>query len=322
MAESTETLTELLEAALCEFEDGIVILDSESRVLFWNPAATLLSGFLGAAMLGRPLPGDFYRHAPERQVPSPAKRQTPNEEPAEIHPERPALVDLRHSQGHSLPVMLRSTPLRNSLGRRFGTLLRFHPVEEIDTLPHGDTSEDGGHEHRIQESQEDMRDRVDEAWREWIADGVPFGVLWIAVDQAGVLRKTHGRDASEAMLAILERTLLHGLRPAEILRLWGTHEFLAVCHERTPELLEAHAQRLCSVARTADFRWWGDRIHLTVSIGAAQADAPDHEPNQAGNLHRLLKRAQKGMQASSLAGGNRATLLQKSGTGGPECSQS
>jgi GGDEF domain-containing protein len=86
-----------------------------------------------------------------------------------------------------------------------------------------------------------MENRLDEAWREWINSAVPFGLLWINVDQAAMLRKTHGRDASEAMLAIVERTLLHGLRPTEILGRWGTHEFLVLCHERTPEMLEAHA---------------------------------------------------------------------------------
>jgi chemotaxis protein MotA len=32
---------------------------------------------------------------------------------------------------------------------------------------------------------------------------------------------------------------------------------------------------LAGLARTADFRWWGDRVSLTVSIGAAQADPRD-----------------------------------------------
>jgi hypothetical protein len=33
--------------------------------------------------------------------------------------------------------------------------------------------------------------------------------------------------------------------------------------------LAAHAQVLAG--RISDFRWWGDRLSLTVSIGAAQA---------------------------------------------------
>jgi diguanylate cyclase (GGDEF)-like protein len=138
-------------------------------------------------------------------------------------------------------------------------------------------------------------------------------LLWISVDQAAMLRKTHGRDASEAMLAIVERTLLHGLRPAEILGRWGTSEFLVVSHERTVEMLEVHARHVMGLARTADFRWWGDRVQLTVSIGAGQAA-------EADTLRNLLKRAQYAMQESACAGGNRVT--KSSSTEERECSQS
>jgi diguanylate cyclase (GGDEF)-like protein len=213
--------------------------------------------------------------------------------------------------------MLRCTPLRDELGKRFGMLVRFHPIEEIDSLPHGTTDLDNGHEHRIEESQADMEDRLDEAWREWSTNGVPFGLLWISVDQAATLRKTHGRDASEAMLTILERTMLHGLRPTEILSRWGTNEFLVISHERSVEMLEKHANHVCSLAHTADFRWWGDRVPLTVSIGAAQAA-------ESEALRLLLQRSQKGMQAGTQSGGNQVVLNGTGGgtEGGVECSQS
>jgi diguanylate cyclase (GGDEF)-like protein len=188
-------------------------------------------------------------------------------------------------------------------------MLRFHPTEEIDTLPHGANEENGGHENRVEQSQADMEDRLDEAWREWTNNSIPFGLLWITVDQAAMLRKTHGRDASEAMLAILERTLLHGLRPSEILGRWGSNEFLVLCHEHTVEMLVAHAHRIGGLSRTADFRWWGDRISLTVSIGAAHAAEGD-------NLKRLLMRAQRGMQESAYAGGNLVTFKKSSSTEG------
>jgi hypothetical protein len=51
-------------------------------------------------------------------------------------------------------------------------------------------------------------------------------------------------------------------------------------------MLAAHAQALAGLARTADFRWWGDRVSLTVSIGAAQADSSE-------TLANLLERAHK-----------------------------
>ena len=321
MAENTEILAEILEAALSELEEGIGVLDGESQVLFWNPAAAAITGYPSPELLSRCLPTDFYQVDAHHQAIDQA-REGAEHPPVPISGpkagadpgERPILVNLRHRQGYSLPAMLRSTPLRNSLGKRFGTLLRFHPVEEIDTLPHGVKEENGGHENRVEQSQAEMEDRLDEDWQEWAANAVPFGLLWITVDQAAMLRKTHGRDASEAMLAIIERTLLHGLRPTEILGRWGDNEFLVLCHARTAEMLETHAHHLAGLARTADFRWWGDRVSLTVSIGVAQAA-------EGESLRCLLKRAQRGMQAGSYAGGNLVTTS-TSRMEGQECSQS
>jgi PAS domain S-box-containing protein len=94
---------------------------------------------------------------------------------------------------------------------------------------------------------------------------------------------------------------------------WGTDEFLVIAHERTGEMLAAHARTLAGLARTADFRWWGDRVQLTVSVGACQAD-----PGEGAALAEVLKRAQKAMEASIHAGGN--TITQASGR--KTCSQS
>jgi diguanylate cyclase (GGDEF)-like protein/PAS domain S-box-containing protein len=314
MVESGEDRAEILAAALCQLEEGIAVLDAGSRVLFWNPAAEAITGYLSADLLSRTLPSDAYIVDSEHHAVHAAHGKTvPGAQDNGGQIERPLLVILRHKQGHSLPAMLRRTPLRDALGKRFGTLLRFHPVEEIDTLPHGALDEDGARENRVESSQAGMEERLDEAWQEWHTNAVPFGLLWINVDQAAMLRKTHGRDAADAMLEIVERTLLHALKPTEILGRWGTHEFLVLCHERTPEMLDAHAHRLGSMARTADFRWWGDRVSLTVSIGAAHA-AEDE------SLRSLLLRAQRGMQESIYLGGNH--IVSKAFKGGRECSQS
>ena len=149
-------------------------------------------------------------------------------------------------------------------------------------------------------SQADFKDRLETEFEDFARGGQPFGVLWITVDQAHELRKTHGARACEAMLEKVERSLAHGLRPGEELGRWGDDEFLVLSHERTAEMLAAHAQLLAGLARTADFRWWGDRVSITVSIGAAQAE-------QIGTLVDLLERAKAAMFSSFHAGGNHIT---------------
>jgi len=187
--------------------------------------------------------------------------------------------------------------LRDGLGGRLGTAVVFHPAESLDALPRGECGEAAG----VEESQADLEERIEEVFADFTGAGVPFGVLWITVDQAHELRRTHGAQACEAMLDKVERAMLNGLRPTEEMGRWGDDEFLVLSHERTPEMLADHAQRLAGAARTAEFRWWGDRVSLTVSIGAAQAEA-------AETLAQLLGRAQAAMVSSIHEGGNHITL--------------
>jgi diguanylate cyclase (GGDEF)-like protein len=324
---------EMLEAALDLLDEGVAVLDGQSGVVFWNKAAAALTGHRPADMLSRPLPGDLYRvdsgHLRQSADAAAEARARGDADKArtgfggavigyadglraavpvaaDAMLERPALVAMRHHQGHTLPAMLRRMPLRDALGEQVGAALLFYAVEAMDGLPHGASGEGVG----VERSQADMEDRLDDASHQWAANGVPFGLLWLTVDQAAGLRRTHGRDACEAMLGIVEQTLVRGLRPSETIGRWGNDEFLVLCHERTTEMLVEHAHRLAGLARTAEFRWWGDRVNLTVSIGTGQA-------TEGETLLSLLNRVQQAMQAGSQAGGNQVTQAR-----GQACSQS
>jgi GGDEF domain-containing protein len=178
-----------------------------------------------------------------------------------------------------------------------GTAVVFHLAEAVDSLPHGGCSEESG----LEASREEITEQARSAFEDFVERFVPLGLLWISVDQAHDLRKTHGVRACETMMERIERTLAHGLRPSEELGRWGDDEFLVLSHESTPGALAAHAQMLTGLARTSDFRWWGDRLSLTGSVGAAQAMMTE-------SLPQLFERAQAALLASIHAGGNHITL--------------
>jgi diguanylate cyclase (GGDEF)-like protein len=192
--------------------------------------------------------------------------------------------------------MARYFLLRDGMGGRMGMTILFHPADSLDALPHGECVQSGD----VKASQAALEDRLETMFGDCARGGLSFGVLWISVDQAAELRKTHGTKACEAMLEKVERAMANGLRPGEEMGRWGDDEFLILSHERTPEMLATHAQGLAGLARTADFRWWGDRASLTVSIGAAQAE-------QEGSLADLLERSKAAMLTSFHAGGNQIT---------------
>jgi PAS domain S-box-containing protein/diguanylate cyclase (GGDEF)-like protein len=290
--------TELLEAALDSYPEGLALLDMEGQLVVWNRAAEAITGYTSLDLVGRPAPAAL----------SPLLGRTQQAETvARKRAGYGSLVRLEHKLGHEMPAMMRTLVLRDGLGERIGLEVVFHPAESLDALPHGECSEDS----RVETDQAEFEDRLTALFEDFLQGGETFGILWIAVDQAPDLRRTHGAAACELMLGKVERTLARGLRPAEELARWGDDEFLVLSHERTPKMLAAHAQLLAGLPRTADFRWWGDRVSITVSIGAAQAE-------REGSLADLLERAKDAMLTSFHAGGNQIT----SAPGRPSCSLS
>ncbi len=284
--------TAILESALDILPDGIVLFGAEGEVVFWNQAAAAITGYAGVDVVGRPAPEALETLMPARTGCGELAQGV------DLQTGRGTLVRSKHKLGHEVQLMTRAVGLRDGLGERIGMAALFHPAESLDALPHGETSEN----ERTAASRAELEERLQNEFEDFVRGGVPFGVLWVNVDQAHAMRKTHGTGACEAMLEKVERALAQGLRPAEEVGRWGDDEFLIVSHERSAVMLATHGQALAGLARTADFRWWGDRVSLTVSRGAAQASAEDEVA-----LAALLERAQGAMEASIRTGGNCVT---------------
>ena len=247
----------LTEAALDCYPEGIALLDRDGQVVVWNRTAEKITGFPSIEIVARRIPWALEPILAPDDVEVDKARSVRGE-----------LINAQDRFGGELPVLVRTRVLRDELGERIGNAIIFHPAEGHDNLPHGEVAADSDAE----TAQARLEERVEEVFEDFLKKGGTLGVLWITVDQAQELRKTHGESACEAMLERVERTMANGLRPAEEIGRWGDDEFLVSRTSATAEMLAAHAQVLAGLARTADFRWWGDRVSLTVSIGAAQAD--------------------------------------------------
>ena len=282
---------ELIEAALDVYPEGLALLDIEERVVFWNRAAELITGYSGAEVIGRRLPLALDSLASGRDCDLYAAPRTGPQ------PGRGSLVHVQHKLERDVPAIARRVILRDGLGERIGTAAAFHPGEHFTALPHGETSG----EDEVRQSQSELKDRLCNEFEMFVGEGVPLDVVWVAVDQARDLRRTHGERACETMLETVERTLANALLPGSEVGRWGDHEFLILLHESSPDALGGHARMLAGLARTADFRWWGDRVSLTVSAGAAACETGE-------TLAELLERAREAMLDSVHAGGNHVTL--------------
>ena len=161
-----------------------------------------------------------------------------------------------------------------------------------------------GEDSSVGESQAELEDRLAAMHEDFLRERYPLGVLWVTVDQAHALRRTHGARACEAMLEKVERTLADGLKPAEEIGRWGDDEFLVLSHERNAADAGGSRADAGGAGAHRGFPLVGrsriaDREHWRCAGGAA-----------ARRCARLLERAQAAMLASMHAGGNHITAAQ------------
>jgi len=287
---------ELLESALDALAEGVALADVDGQLVFWNHAAEMITGYGGSEVIGRPV-----RNLLDSLIVGGAGQWVRLTD-AHGSSGGGVVLRVRHALGYELPIVAHVLTLRDCLGTRIGSEALIHPADKIDALPRGESNDSA----RISESQTQLEDRLARLHEDFERGELPLGVLWVMVDQAAELRRSHGSRACEAMLEAIERTLASGLKPTEEIGRWGSDEFLVLSHEHNAAALASHAQILAGLARTADFRWWGDRISLTVSIGAAQAE-------QGETLSGLLESAQSAMLASIRAGGNHISAARGKG---------
>ena len=178
---------------------------TEGEVIFWNQAAQGITGYAAMELLAQTIPEGLKPLLLERN-----RNEGPRAE-AEQPEGRRALVRARHKLGHGVPVISRTLALRDALGERIGAVTVFHPALSLDALPHSETGEDPDAE----ESRAELEERLQTEFDDFARGGQPFGVLWIAIDQAEELRKTHGAGAYRTMVDKMRHALAQGLRPAE-----------------------------------------------------------------------------------------------------------
>jgi len=281
---------ELIEAALESFPQGIALLDEEQKVVLWNRAAAEITGYSANGLVGHSVPDPFRRLLHFNDGTDDAGREP------WLQPAQGLLIQLSRPDDVSLPLMARALLLRDVRSQRMGTAILFHSMDALKDLPQGE----GGEEKDVAASQDELKECLESLFEDLSRGGPAFGVLWVTVDHAHDLRKTHGSGACASMIEKVGRALGQGLRTGEHMGRWGEDEFLIVSREQTRETLMAHARTMASLARVIDFRWWGDRVTITVSVGAASAVWP-------GSLISLLERARAAMLTSFHAGGNQTT---------------
>ncbi len=283
---------------------GVFAADREGKVTFWNAGAERITGYLKQDVLGRQCNEGFLEHS-DCEINTVIGSMVPLLVTLREGRGITTKASLRGKLGHSIPVRLQTILLRNDEGHIQGAVEIFDPISStaghnrrqsklgaagcLDTLT-------GVLNHAM------IQAHLREQLSLFAVYPVPFAVLSIAIDDLAKLRERFGQAAVDAATRVVAQTMENGLRPTDYLGRWLKQEFLAVLTECGEADVMKVAERLRKMALHADVVFWGDKFHVTVSIGATVACDRDTVGTITGRAERAL--AQGGEN-----GGNRVVLI-------------
>jgi diguanylate cyclase (GGDEF)-like protein/PAS domain S-box-containing protein len=290
---------------LNNLQDGVYIADTSRRVVFWNDAATRLTGFAREEAMGRLCPEEILGHVDSQGQPMLGEDCLLMAVLADGQP-RSADAYIHHLSGHRVPVSLKTAPITDQDGRITGVvevltdasmaralreqideLSRLAYIDPLTSLPN----------RRYAETQ--LEGRLHELKRY----ARSFGVFFADVDFFKAVNDLYGHDKGDEVLAMVASTLTASLRTSDMVARWGGEEFVAVLSQADEQGLRRCAERARALVASSGIPGGptNHRISVTVSIGATLARPDD-------TVDSLIARADSLMYESKQAGRDTVTL--------------
>ena len=281
---------------------GVYLLNREGRVTVWTAGAEQLTGYLRQDVLGRLRETDLIEPA-DTDDPASVSGADPKTPRPDSLP--PTLASLRCKNGHYLAVQFRTIPLRDEAGKVLGTVRIFEP-SATPSFCNRRQNKLGAYgcldpvtgvlNHSL------IQAHLRESLNLHALYPVPFSVMCYEVDNLSKLAARYGQAAVDAALRSVANAFETGLRPTDFLGRWMGQEFLAILPECGESEVTKVGERLTKLAQHSTVEWWGDTLHLTVSVGATVVHDND-------SVSFLIARAEQGLRKSGTAGGNRVTVI-------------
>jgi diguanylate cyclase (GGDEF)-like protein/PAS domain S-box-containing protein len=285
---------------LDNLEEGVYVLDLRRNISYWNHGAERITGYASAEVLGKGCRDNILRYTGEDGM-SLSKGQSPATHTIIDGKSREAQLYLHHKDGRHLPVLVRSTPLRDANQRIIGAVEIFsesppkhselEKLKKVSQMALLCPLTSLGNRRWAELS---LRARLDEMDRY----GWPFGLLFVDVDQFKRINDEHGHLTGDEVLRMVAQTLSRSVRSVDFVGRWGGEEFIAIIRNATEKTLRSVANRCRTLIENSSLIDDEREIRVTISIGATLARHED-------SMETLLQRADQLMYQSKAAGRNR-----------------
>jgi len=271
---------------------AVIEWDRQSRITAWNPAAESIFGYGAPEALGKRVALLLGTDAERQNLETMCREVLTNNEG-----NKTTLANATRN-GRTIHCEWYNTPLVDPQGNVTGFASLVHDVTErlntertIHYMAHHDALT-GLPNRRL------MQDRLNQAIMAARRKQRHVGVLFIDLDRFKLVNDTLGHDSGDFILKDVARRLVACVREGDTVSREGGDEFVIILPDlERPEHARVVADKvLADLARPVEIG--GHEIHVTPSIGIS------HYPNDATDVHQLLKHADNAMYQAKDAGRN------------------
>lgn len=283
--------------------DGLYCTDTHRVITFWNHAAERITGYPAAEVLGRSCAANILVHV-DTDGRSLCRGLCPLAMTMADCVGREAEVFLRHRDGHRVPVLVRTGPLKDRAGQVVGGVELFTDlsnilannsrVRELEQLALLDTLTQLANRAYLQRE-------IEARFEEMRRYGIPFGLLFMDIDFFKRFNDTYGHDVGDAVLKLVANTFTANSRAFDVYGRWGGEEFVGVIRSIDAEDLAVLGNRMRVLVNQSFLMHDEARLGVSISLGATVAKPDD-------TAESLIKRADQLLYRSKKEGRNRLTL--------------
>jgi diguanylate cyclase (GGDEF)-like protein/PAS domain S-box-containing protein len=288
---------------LNQVRDGIVCLSKERRIIFWNKAAEQITGLESSEAVGKICFEDLPLFIDQEGI-NICKNTCPVELTLKDGAIRTLDVYLQHKEGFRVQATLHIIPVFREDGEIIGAIEAFSDSAPRITIPFSvmDLEKMGLMDADTGVAGKQYLDMtLNVRLEEFQKYGLPFGVIYIDLDNFNKTMEKYGRFNTSKILRMVARTLHKNVRYFDIVGRWNTEEFLIILLNIDESRLDIVANKLRLLIAESYITTETGMLNTTVSMGASLVQRYD-------SVEALVKRAEQLMMHSKWLGKNRVSL--------------
>lgn len=283
------------------FNEGIYYVDHDRKILYYNKAAELISGFSSSKVVGCYCYNNIFNHVSEQGVRL-CFNGCPLQDSIQTNAINEAVVYLQHREGYRLKVNVKTLPILEN-GEVVGALEIFSTASEVNLL--NETLEFYKNKMMFDPlTQVNNRQILDHDLPEVIKkteSTIRFGVLFLDIDNFKSVNDTYGHGIGDNVIRSLAKSLTNSVRKNDVVIRYGGDEFVILLYDVNPETLRIKADKIRAMVESSSLREENIEIHFTISVGATMMGPQD-------SLLSSIQMSDDAMYESKNTGKNKITI--------------